>query len=156
MTMKSMMSAPMRVYLLDKNIIRHGLSGVLKLQSGRTLLHAEADVLTFLWQEKQSGNFLFMSQATANLFRRYGERAEATFFGDMVNLLFAGRYFRRWARRLLDYGFTREDAKILSLGTFGTNQDGDVLGVDVIVTRINISSITSTNSSRISRSVCRL
>ncbi len=41
---------------------------------------------------------------------------------------------KRWARRLLDYEFTYEDAKVLSLGTFGTNQTASRLGVSAIIT----------------------
>src|SRR5437870_2619578 len=44
-----------------------------------------------------------------------------------------GCYTRRWARRLHEHGFTREDAVVLSLGTFGTNLVGDMLGVDTVI-----------------------
>ncbi len=36
-----------------------------------------------------------------------------------VEVIQVTRYTRRWARRLREHGFTREDAVILSLGTFG-------------------------------------
>lgn len=45
------------------------------------------------------------------------------------------KYQRRWARRLhQDHGFSREDAQLLSLATFGTDLPGSILGVDVFVT----------------------
>jgi len=45
------------------------------------------------------------------------------------------RYQRRWARRLRqNFGFEREDAHQLALATFGINEQGTILGVDVFVT----------------------
>ena len=38
------------------------------------------------------------------------------------------------SRRVREAGFTREDAKVLALGTFGTDIEGAVLGVQVIAT----------------------
>ena len=51
-----------------------------------------------------------------------------------IEVLDPTRYFKRWARRLRQRTFSREDAKILALGTFGTDQDGAILGVRSIVT----------------------
>jgi len=45
-----------------------------------------------------------------------------------------GRYLRRWARRLREYAFSREDAVILAYGSFGVDLDAPSIGVDVIVT----------------------
>jgi hypothetical protein len=50
-----------------------------------------------------------------------------------VEVMQAGRYFKRWTRRLQEHGFTREDAKILGLGTFGTDEAGEILGVQAII-----------------------
>jgi hypothetical protein len=44
------------------------------------------------------------------------------------------RYFKRWARRLRDEGFTREDAKVVALGTFGTDEIQSRFGADAVVT----------------------
>ena len=48
--------------------------------------------------------------------------------------MYAGRYFKRWARRLRECGFNREDAKVLGLATYGTDAAGRILGVETIVT----------------------
>jgi hypothetical protein len=53
-------------------------------------------------------------------------------FLNEVLVLRRGHYFQRWARRLREHGFTPEDAKILSYGTFGINPTG--LGVTTIFT----------------------
>jgi hypothetical protein len=43
------------------------------------------------------------------------------FFLNQVEVAVSTRYFRRWARRLREHGFSREDAAILALATFGTD-----------------------------------
>jgi hypothetical protein len=45
-----------------------------------------------------------------------------------------GRYLRRWARRLREYGFSREDAVILAYGSFGVDLKAQSRGVGMIVT----------------------
>ena len=55
-------------------------------------------------------------------------------FLDEVEVIQVARYVRRWARRLREHGFTREDAVVLSLGTFGTDVTGGILGVNAVIT----------------------
>ena len=56
------------------------------------------------------------------------------FFLARTEVAQSTRYFKRWARRLRDYGFTKEDAEVLALATFGTNQNADILGMHVVAT----------------------
>jgi len=56
------------------------------------------------------------------------------FFLPGITHLHPGRYFKRWACRLRDYGFTREDAKVLALGSFGYNPTDELLGVEAVIT----------------------
>jgi len=44
------------------------------------------------------------------------------------------RYLRRWARRLTDFAFSREDAIVLAYGSFGLDVESKTVGVDVIIT----------------------
>ncbi len=44
------------------------------------------------------------------------------------------RYFKRWSRRLRDFGFTPEDTRILALASFGTSGGRDVLGMHWVAT----------------------
>ena len=48
--------------------------------------------------------------------------------------LHKARYLRRWARRLRDFVFTREDAAIVASGSFGLDIKTGKLGVVYIVT----------------------
>ena len=51
-----------------------------------------------------------------------------------VEVVFPTRYFKRWARRLQEYGFSSEDAGVLAVATFGTDREGTILGMHAVVT----------------------
>jgi hypothetical protein len=46
----------------------------------------------------------------------------------------AGRYLRRWSRRLTEEGFSREDALILSYASFGFDEIEETFGVEMVLT----------------------
>jgi hypothetical protein len=80
---------------------------------------------------------LFISQEAFNLLKAHSYElapGESLMFLRRIEILYPARYFKRWARRLRQRTFTREDAKVLALGSFGTDADGKTLGVDIIVT----------------------
>jgi hypothetical protein len=53
----------------------------------------------------------------------------------LLHVLVPAKYQRRWARRLQEnFDFSREDAHLLSLATFGTDMAGSILGGDLFVT----------------------
>ena len=68
------------------------------------------------------------------MLKRYASHREAQFLLSLTRVLLAAPYFRRWARRVREEGFTREDAKMLGLATFGTTETGELLGVETVVT----------------------
>ena len=123
--------------LLDKNIARRYLEGVSALARGEPLSIEERRVVTLIHQAAGLGNQLGLSRETYNLLMAYGRQqapAETLMLLRRIEVLDPTRYFKRWARRLRQRTFSREDAKILALGTFGTDQDGAILGVRSIVT----------------------
>ena len=128
------MSEPAPVYLLDKNVVRRAVAGMVKVQVGKRLIQEEDDALVLLREARKRSLHLFIAPEAFNLLRRFTGRAEVDLFLEIAEVMQAGRYFKRWARRLRGYGFTPEDAKVLSLGTFGTRKAGDILGADVIIT----------------------
>lgn len=77
---------------------------------------------------------MFIPLEASNLLRRFAGQAEIDLFMEIVDVMRGGRYFKRWARRLREHGFTREDAKVVGLGTFGTDDTGNILGASVVVT----------------------
>lgn len=122
------------MYLLDKNVVRKTIAGMVKVQTGKRLTQEEDDVLALMREARRETLHPFIAPEAFNILQRFATQPEVDLFLEMVEVMQAGRYFKRWARRLRGYGFTREDAKVLSLGTFGTRKAGDILGADAIVT----------------------
>ena len=121
----------MPTFLLDKNVVRRAIGGLRRISSPSP---EEATVLEFMFCAQAINAQLFISQETVNLLKRYASHREAQFLLSLTRVLLAAPYFRRWARRVREEGFTREDAKVLGLATFGTTETGEVLGVETIVT----------------------
>lgn len=71
---------------------------------------------------------------TANILSRRSNIRGVYLFLNEVEVMQRGRYFTRWARRLREHGFTREDAKVLSYGTFGLGPTGTELGATIVIT----------------------
>ncbi len=95
----------------------------------------QAILLVHLARKKERQ--LFISVEGFNLLQVHGRQvapAETLMFLKRVEVLYHGRYFKRWARRLRERTFSREDAKVLAMGTFGTDEAAQILGVQVIVT----------------------
>ena len=130
------MSHSMRC-LLDKVVARRSLEGLLKLAEGRDLAEEELWAVDLLQRARGQGIRLFVTGETVNILNqlealpRYSA-VIAAFLGRVEEAQ-PTRYFKRWARRLRDY-FTREDAAVLALATFGTSKDTDVLGMYFVAT----------------------
>lgn len=119
------------MYLLDKNVVRRIVEG---LTHPDRLTDEEATAIA-LWRAlRQLKSPMFISAETANIMGRFSTRREIRLFLDTVEVMYAGKYFKRWARRLREHGFTREDAKVLGLTTYGTDAVAEILGVEVMVT----------------------
>lgn len=124
--------------LLDKVTARRILEALLKLDEARELTEDELFTLDFHGRAGSEGRRLFIAPPTENVLKtledlpRYA--AVIHIFRNRVEIARPTHYFKRWARRLRDYGFTREDAAILALGTFSTNEEGDILGMDFVAT----------------------
>jgi hypothetical protein len=110
---------------------------LLALSRNRELSEQEENALVFLDRAQFQRASLLIPDVTSNVLRvlRNDETyASIDTFLEMVTILYPTRYFRRWARRLRGMTFGREDANILGLGTFGTTEEGNVLGARYIVT----------------------
>ena len=88
-----------------------------------------------MWRQLQAeGARLFIPIGAANILQRFAHFIEVRAFLTTVETLGSGRYLKRWGRRLHQHGFTREDALVLALATYGTDSEGNVRGVDVLIT----------------------
>jgi hypothetical protein len=132
----SIPSSPMHL-LLDKNVARKSVSGLDKMTEVPPLSDTESIALYILEQAAKGKTRPFIAPESLHILLSL-ERTVASdsirSFLDQVEVLYPGRYFKRWARRLRRMNFTREDAKVLSLATFGTDEAGEILSVSIIVT----------------------
>lgn len=132
----SVPSSPM-LLLLDKNVVRRGVNGLLRLARGQESPPEEELALVLLQKAATGECKLFVAQEVVHILARKEDNS-TTFavqsFLRRVSVLKRTRYFKRWARRLRQMNFAREDAKVLSLATFGTDKAGEILSVSVIVT----------------------
>lgn len=131
------MPNPMRC-LLDKVIARRVVEGLLKLAERHDLSDAELFALDLYHRASVQDIELFVVPSTAQVLRRLEDLPR---YGVIIRLFCArtqvalpARYFARWSRRLRDFGFTPEDAAVLALATFGTNERGAILGMGSVAT----------------------
>lgn len=125
---------PAPVWLLDKNVVRRAIEGIGASLVASPLTAQQSLALRLLRRGKQANVVVMITPEVGNILSCRSNILEVPLFLREVDTLRRGRYFDGWARRLREHGFTREDAKILSYGTFGLDPAGLTLGVTVVVT----------------------
>lgn len=122
--------ARMPSYLLDKNVTRRIIEALHHLGD----LSFEEEMVLGLWRQLQAEETrLFIPVGVVNILRHLAHLIEVRTFLVTVESMETGWYVKRWARRLREHGFTREDALVLALATYGTDSAGSMLGVDVLI-----------------------
>lgn len=125
------MSDPTPTFLLDKSVVRRLLES---LAWPEAPLADRAPTVAMWRQLRRLAQPVYISVRTANVLARLPPGAPIAALRSGVGVLMPSRYAKRWARRIGEHGFTREDAALLSLGTFGTDEAGSILGVSAIIT----------------------
>lgn len=121
--------------LLDKNVARKFLQALEKKERGIAPDASEQSAIQAIDAELAKGKRLFIVPQTANVLRGYFEgNIKVESFLDRVEVIVSSKYYKRWARRLQAFGFTREDARVLSHATFGTDDEERFIGVHEILT----------------------
>ena len=121
--------------LFDKNIAKRILEGLTKRERGMELNDQERIAAKIFDAEILSGKRLFIVPGTGNFLARfYSTHKQVREFRNHVEVIVPARYYKRWSRRLQAFGFTREDARVLSYGTFETDEQESFLGVDEVLT----------------------
>ena len=124
--------------LLDKVTARHIMEGMLKLVEERSVTVAESLALDFYRRTNFNNITLFILPQTYNLLNRLNHLSRYAViirhFLAATQVSYPARYFKRWTRQLKEYGFTKEDAEVLALATFGTTSNGDILGMHILAT----------------------
>jgi hypothetical protein len=117
-------------YLLDKNVARRIIEALHHLDNPSS----EEEMVLGLWRQFQAEEArLFIPMGAINILQPLAHLIEVRTFLATVEGMETGRYVKRWARRLREHGFSREDALVLALATYGTDSTGNILGVDVLV-----------------------
>lgn len=124
--------------LLDKVVARYTLTGLLKLAEGATVSREELFSVDLFVRAESISLCLYMAPSSARVLQRLAElprySANVRRFQERVEVVFPTRYYKRWTRRLRDRSFGREDAAVLALATFGTNEEATFLGMHFVAT----------------------
>ena len=117
-------------YLLDKVTARFIIQALSKLADLRTPMPDEKIALDFFSEALQRHTLFIVPSAENLLLRIRRNSRHATLideFLERVQVAYPTKYHKRWSRRLRAYEFTREDASVLGLGTFG--EDAEILAL---------------------------
>ena len=128
------MPDPTLAWLLDKAVIRRAVEGISASLVATPLSTEQSLALRLLRRGVQTSVLLLITPETANILLHRGHLLAVRLLLNEVTPIRRGRYFVRWARRLRESGFTREDALVLSYGTFGLPPGDLILGVSTVVT----------------------
>jgi hypothetical protein len=118
--------------LLDKNIVRAVFEARVRVQRRRIPLPHQAQAAIVYQALQQVGFTTYVTPETANSAQRRDPLIAASLLMPLTTLT-PGHYLRRWARRLRDFGFSREDSVILAYGSFGLDARHQTFGAEVIV-----------------------
>jgi len=123
--------------LLDKVIARYILSGLWKLNQNQPVTQTELFSLNLFYRASPQLHLLIVP-ATDNVLQQLSKLPQYTsliqFFRQRSGIVQPARYCKRWSRRLRGYGFSREDANVLTLATFGLDEMRAVLGSNFVAT----------------------
>jgi hypothetical protein len=95
-------------------------------------LHHQAQAAIVYQTRLQAECTAYVTPETVNAAQRRDPHIAASIFMPLTTLT-KGYYLRRWARRLRDFGFGREDSVILAYGSFGVDFQRQTFGAEVIL-----------------------
>ena len=128
------MPDPALAWLLDKAVIRRAVEGISASLVATPLSTEQSLALRLLRRGAQTAVLLLITPETANILFHLDHLLAVRLLLNEVTPIRRGRYFARWAHRLRESGFTREDALVLSYGTFGLPPGDLIVGVSAVVT----------------------
>lgn len=120
--------------LLDKNVVREALRGLVHETLGRMLPPRQVTALAVIRVLIAYGRLLYITPELWHLLERPANLPVARPFLPYLRRLQPGRYLKRWSRRLTEEGFSREDALILSYASFGFHGIDETFGVEMVLT----------------------
>lgn len=119
--------------LLDKGVVRRIYEFQVRLAKGETPTPLQTETVKIWIRMAKLTGQIYITQQSANVLHLRPPEYANEILGNTATMR-KGRYLRRWARRLRDYVFTREDAIIIAYASFGVDLVSGSLGADAIVT----------------------
>ncbi len=124
--------------LLDKVTARYILQGLLKLAENRNPTIEEMFALDLFSRADSEAFCLFITPPAFNILQKLAQMPKYSelihLFLEQIEVALPSRYFKRWARRLRKFGFSREDAAVLASASFSTDREAVMLGMRFVAT----------------------
>ena len=120
--------------LLDKNVVREALRGLVRATLGMPLPPRQGTSLGVVHALIAHGGLLYITPELWHLLERPANLPIVSPFLSYLRVLRPGRYLKRWGRRLTEEGFSHEDAMILSYASFGFDALEKTFGVESVLT----------------------
>jgi hypothetical protein len=120
--------------LLDKGTVREALRAVVRSEMGLTLPPRQQTAYTAIQALLADGTRLYITPQLLHILQRPANLPIARVLLPELSPLIAGRYLRRWARRLREAGISREDALVVSYASFGVDEQMEIFGVATVLT----------------------
>lgn len=125
----------MQKYLLDKNIVRIWTVGLLKYYKGISLKNTEDKIISYVNYLVNLNPKLYIQNEVQNILLSKPPIYIRNIILSKCEPFFPTKYHKRWSRRIHKHTtITREDAKLITYATFGTNYERNILGVEYILT----------------------
>ena len=120
--------------LLDKGTVREALRAVVRAEMGLTFPPRQQTAYTAIQALLADGTRLYITPQLLHILHRPANLPIARTLLPELSPLIAGRYLRRWARRLREAGISREDALVVSYASFGVDEQMETFGVATVLT----------------------
>jgi hypothetical protein len=121
--------------LLDKGTVREALRGVVRVEKGLLPLPPrQQSAYTAIQALRAEDIRLYVTPQLLHILQRPLNLPISSVILPDLHLLTAGKYLRRWARRLREEGISREDAVIVSYASFGIDEQTNTFGATVVLT----------------------
>jgi len=119
--------------LLDKNVVREALRGLVRATLGMPLPPRQGTSLGVVRALIAHGGLLYITPELWHLLERSANLPIASPFLSYLRLLRPGRYLKRWGRRLTEEGFSHAGA-IPASNPAGCGEGGGAVGTHSTLT----------------------
>jgi hypothetical protein len=121
-------------FFLDKSIVRIILQAIVRKTFKLPPTESQAFALRIFQLTTVLMGEGYITRETYNILMKNKNKAISQVILPIVKIVDQGKNFKRWARRLTDFNFSYEDAKIISYASFGIDFINKKLGTNIILT----------------------